>query len=168
MKKLIFFGFWLLFMVIGRIAALTAPVAVVLAAVLLATPAVAQSRTSDGLWRAAGAIPDLGRDGLARRCSCVLDAACRGMGSSSPHALDAGPACAARVAGDPKETQRQDWPFWPCAVTSLPTPAGADGRRLAAPGSSRTSRSTQRLAYRASRGAPAARASAHPAARLPS
>ena len=111
-------------------------------------PHVARFRPRHGVRRAAGTVPAVGRDGLARRRGGVLGAAGGRLGGCRAHAVDAGPACAAGMAGDPEETRRADWSLSSRAVAGLRAGAGADGGRLAASGGAGAGGGARRSACR--------------------
>ena len=105
--------------------------------------------------RTAGTVPRVGRDGLARRRRCVLGAAGGRLGGCRAHAVDAGAACAAGMAGDSKKAWSTDWSVSSRAVARLRAGAGADGGRLAATGGAGAGGGARRSACRAC-GGPAA------------
>ena len=110
---------------------------------------VARFRPRSGVQRAAGTVPVLGRNGLACRRAGVLGASGGRLGGCRAHAVDAGPARAAGMAGDSEETWSTDWSLSSRAVAGLRAGAGADGGRLAASGGVGSSRGARRSACRA-------------------
>ena len=94
-------------------------------------------------------FPALGRDGLAHRCGGVLGASGGRLGGGCAYAVDAGPACAFGMAGDPRQTRRADWSFSSCPVVGIRTGAGTDGGRLAASGGAGAGRGARRVDFAA-------------------